>query len=88
MFNRVEYPQLSIDGFDFGPALAYVMVFQAIEAMRMRIINSGNYEELKLFDSNVSNTILWSKLLASRYTPPKNKKELIRELLENRWKTS
>ena len=53
--------------FDFRIALAHVMIFQAIEAMRSRLISSGYDDEFKLFNSNVSNATLWSKLLAARY---------------------
>ena len=70
LLNRIE----SKKEFDFRIALAYVMIFHAIEAMRSRIISSDNpeaYDELKLFNSNVSNTELWSKLLASRYNEKK-----------------
>ena len=42
-------------------SFSYVMIFQAIEAMRMRLIRSGNLDELALFNNNVINTVLWSK---------------------------
>ena len=61
--------------------LAHVMIFQAIEAMRMRLIRSGNNDELALFNNNVINTKLWSKLLAARYISPKNKQEYSRHKL-------
>lgn len=57
------------------------MIFQAIEAMRMRLISSGNHDELALFNNNVLNTVLWSKLLAARYISPKNKQEHSRHKL-------
>ena len=64
LFNRMND---SVIPFDFRTALAYVMIFQAIEAMRRRLTMSHNYDELKLFNSALSNTELWCKLLASRY---------------------
>ena len=50
LFNRKSE---FVNGFDFRTPLAYVMIFQAIEAMRMRLIRSGILDELALFNNNV-----------------------------------
>ena len=61
LFNRKSE---FVKGFDFRYPLTYVMIFQAIEAMRMRLIRSGNNDELALFNNNVINTKLWSQAIS------------------------
>lgn len=63
VLNRYGYEKI----FDFRAALAYIMIVQGIEAMRSRLIISGNDAELKLFNRDVANTELWIKLLLNRY---------------------
>jgi hypothetical protein len=64
LFRRSGSPKT----YDFRIALAYVMVFQGIEAMRARLLSSDDQSEFKIFNSNVENTLLWGRILANRYT--------------------
>lgn len=61
LLNRYGYTS----EYDFRVPLANLLIFQAIEALQMRILRDNN--ERKLFLDNTTNAKLWSQLLASRY---------------------
>lgn len=70
LFNKVG----SSKEFDFRTALAHVMIFQAFEAMRSRLMSLKRNDELDLFNNNIINATLWSKLLSARYDDKSDRK--------------